>query len=153
MGPKTRAVANWFILRGREKRTPVSLMKLQKLMYYAHGWAMAINDAPLLDEDVEAWDHGPVVFSVYKKADTFGSAPITSPIGDGLDIELSSDEVDVLEQVWDKYGALTAAQLRAMTHEPGTPWSDHYMRGAHRKTIPDDSIRAWFVERYAIGVG
>ncbi len=35
-------------------------MKLQKLCYYAQSWSLAWDDAPLFDQDFEAWVHGPV---------------------------------------------------------------------------------------------
>lgn len=43
-----------------EKRGAMSTMKLQKLCYYSQVWSLVWDDAPLFDEDFEAWANGPV---------------------------------------------------------------------------------------------
>ncbi len=40
-------------------------MKLHKLLYYAAGWHLGFTGEPLFDEDIEAWQYGPVVPSIY----------------------------------------------------------------------------------------
>ena len=49
-----------------EHGSPVSNLKLQKLLYYAQAWHLAFFGAPLFDEDFEAWVHGPVVPRVFR---------------------------------------------------------------------------------------
>ena len=43
-----------------EKSGKMSTMKLQKLCYYSQAWALVWDDAPLFDEDFQAWANGPV---------------------------------------------------------------------------------------------
>jgi uncharacterized phage-associated protein len=43
----------------------ISNMKLQKLLYYAQGFALAILGNPLFPEDFEKWTFGPVLPVVY----------------------------------------------------------------------------------------
>ena len=38
-----------------EKSGKMSTMKLQKLCYYSQAWALVWDDAPLFDEDFQAW--------------------------------------------------------------------------------------------------
>ena len=45
----------------------ISNLKLQKLLYYAQGFHLAIFNKPLFNEPIEAWAHGPVVGSSYRK--------------------------------------------------------------------------------------
>src|SRR5208282_4587731 len=66
------AVANWFI----ENLSRVDPLKLQKLVYFAHGWHLALRDQPLIDELVEAWDYGPVVPSLYHQFKRYGNQSI-----------------------------------------------------------------------------
>ena len=61
-------------------------MKLQKLAYYAHGWNLGLTGEPLLDEQIQAWSYGPVVFSVYKAFQEYGADEI---MGRGSDWEFS----------------------------------------------------------------
>ncbi|QLH42366.1 MAG: DUF4065 domain-containing protein [Coxiellaceae bacterium] len=53
-------------------------MKLAKLIYVAHGWSLALNDVPLIDEAVQAWKFGPVIESVYHEFKHFGNDVINS---------------------------------------------------------------------------
>ncbi len=45
------------------KRSGISLspMKLMKLVYIAQGWHLAIKDAVLFGNRIEAWKYGPVI--------------------------------------------------------------------------------------------
>ena len=74
------AVANEF-LQLQDKNpgsSHIDPMKLQKLIYYAHSWSLAVYGEPLIEEDIEAWSWGPVVRSVYLEFKDFGSKPIVA---------------------------------------------------------------------------
>lgn len=72
------AVANEFLdLQASDSATPpLDHMKLQKLIFYAHAWWLAIKSVPLFDDDIEAWPWGPVVRNVYLEFADFGKRPI-----------------------------------------------------------------------------
>lgn len=55
-------MANVFDVAGyiMEKTGIKSIMKLQRLCYYAQAWALVWDDAPLFKEDFQAWATGPV---------------------------------------------------------------------------------------------
>lgn len=157
-----KAIANYFL----EKGNGISQMKLHKLIYYAHGWNLAIRKEPLIDEAVEAWDYGPVVRSVYYEFRDKGSAPIDRRAtevrvvrGDGpsLRVRSSTPEVDpdddetrkLLDRVWDVYGGFTALQLSTMTHKSGDPWADARSAnpGVKKPDIQNAAIREHFEAR------
>jgi uncharacterized phage-associated protein len=69
------AIANYFI----ELAKFITPMKLQKLVYFAHGWCLALADKPLINEKIEAWQYGPVVSSLYREFKKYGNEGITSP--------------------------------------------------------------------------
>ena len=54
----------------------ISNLKLQKLVCYAQGFALAIFERALYDDTIEAWQHGPVVLGLYHRFKTFGSGAI-----------------------------------------------------------------------------
>ena len=117
-------------------------MKIQKLVYFAHGWHLALKDKPLLNEDIQAWEFGPVVERLYHALKEHGDSPVTEPIVrlkarsgivsfDGIEqyTPTLDDEPEskafvkaLLEKVWTIYGKFDAIQLSKMTHEEGTPW-------------------------------
>jgi uncharacterized phage-associated protein len=55
------AIANEFIKVAKRNGVLLTPMKLQKLVYFAHGWYLALLGKPLINEPVEAWKFGPVI--------------------------------------------------------------------------------------------
>ena len=45
----------------------VTNLKVQKLVYYAQGFYLALNGKPLFNNDIKAWAHGPVVPELYQE--------------------------------------------------------------------------------------
>ena len=60
-------VADYIIRSAHESGELITNLKLQKLVYYAQAWHLALFDEPLFDDPIEAWVHGPVVSSLYSK--------------------------------------------------------------------------------------
>ena len=102
----TLAVANFFIEKSKASGVPVDPLKLQKLIYFAHGWHLAVTGEPLLDENVEAWPYGPVVPTVYHEFKKDGNSTIAGPatIFDGKEWVIpritDPSALSVLEKVW-----------------------------------------------------
>lgn len=74
-----RAIANRFLVVAKSCGQELTPMKIQKLVYYAHGWHLAIKATSLIDEQVEAWPFGPVIPSLYHAFRHFGRLPVTAP--------------------------------------------------------------------------
>lgn len=154
MGHSARAVANEFLDLAEADRDALTPMKIQKLVYFAHGWHLAIEDAPLIEETVEAWHYGPVVRSLYKAVKHYGRRPIAAKAIEYDDemeetYEAAIGDHDglaraVVRRVWEVYGSLTAIQLSNMTHEPDTPWHQVWTGTDGQQEsvpIPDELIR------------
>lgn len=142
-------IANEFLLR-RASPTWPQQMQLQKLTYIANGWNLAISNAPLVDEIPQAWDNGPVYWSLWRHVKDYGySGPnceLIGPFGGPvIRAHLSPNETDIINHVWGKYGNLSAAQLSDMTHEPGTPWTTAYMKRGRNSELDIDEIRQHYV--------
>ena len=59
-------IAKYFLAQADEEIGDlISNLKLQKLVYYAQGFYLALHDEALFPEDIEAWTHGPVVPVLY----------------------------------------------------------------------------------------
>jgi uncharacterized phage-associated protein len=116
-------------------------LKLQKLVYYAQGFSLAINDKPLFDDPIEAWAHGPVIPNLYRIYADYRSDPIPTP----NDLDLSMYDIEtrkLLDEVYAVYGQYTASRLRNMTHtEP--PWRLARERG-DSEIISLESMKAFF---------
>ena len=156
-----RAVANRLLDLGRERQLIIDPMKVQKLIYYAHGWHLALTGRPLLDRSVEAWQYGPVLPDVYRAFQDFGAQPITEPARyaavDGNKLVLrryklpahdpDADYADrILRRILEQYGNYSAIELSMMTHAQGTPWAQAWSENQGKRYIPisDEEIEAWF---------
>jgi len=115
-------VARYFVsLVDEEAGDSITNLKLQKLLYYAQGVNLALNDVCLFPEPIEAWIHGPVVPKVYRAYKQHGGQAI--PV-ERVNLEVyPKDTRELLDEVNEVFGQFSAAKLRAMTHnEP--PWKD-----------------------------
>lgn len=158
------AVANYLIERAKSDGESLTPMKVQKLVYFAHGWNLAINDQPLLNERIEAWKYGPVVPELYRELKEYGARPIPAPVtvlrilGTKLSVVAPKLEdcdgpldltKQLLDRIWFIYGKYSAVQLSNATHAPGSPWDITWKRaaGASHAVIPDALIKADFIKR------
>ena len=62
-------IANEFIRRAAAEKRALTQMQLQKLVYIAHGWNLAINGEKLTHDDPQAWDYGPVYRDLWEALD------------------------------------------------------------------------------------
>jgi uncharacterized phage-associated protein len=158
------AVANYLIERASVDAEALTPMKVQKLVYFAHGWNLAIRNEPLLNERIEAWKYGPVVPQLYRQLKEYGSRGIPEPVKvlrfKGMRIsvvvptiqdyeEYARETKQLLDRIWEVYGRYTAIQLSNATHAPGSPWDVTRKRtgGAAHAVIDDDLIREDFLKR------
>lgn len=130
-------------------------MQVQKLVYFAHGWSLALTGHGLVEDQVQAWDFGPVFPTLYSALRKFGRNRIDRVLRWGEDTpfsfddageafeELTAEERSIIDQVWNAYGKFPAFKLSALTHEPGTPWETAFESGKNRP-ISDDEIKAYF---------
>ena len=118
-----KTVANYFLELGARDRIPIDPLKLQKLVYLAHGWSLAILGRPLIQEPVEAWRYGPVIQVLYKEFKRFGASAIPEDAKAGGVVEtLDSNSKGLIDAVWEKYRSLSSIQLSTLTHERGYAW-------------------------------
>lgn len=113
-------VAHYFLLKSDDDAGDViSKLKLQKLLYYAQGFHLALVGKPLFADKIYAWEHGPVVLNVYhhyKAHDKVLPTPKSAP-------RIDQKTKGILDEIYGVYGQFSAWKLRNMTHaEP--PWKD-----------------------------
>lgn len=118
----------------------ISNLKLQKLAYYAQGFHLALFDEPLFSDRIEAWQHGPVVPTLYQTYSRHGRERIEAPAGFDPDI-LTPDQRGLIDEVFEVFGQFSAWKLRNMTHDE-PPWIDHK---DDRSEIPHDELKRYFV--------
>jgi uncharacterized phage-associated protein len=123
----------------------ITHLKLQKLLYNAQGVYLALRGSKLFSDDLEAWEHGPVVRNVYDTYCVFGKNPIIIPATPENDeavrkIESDKDTKEILDMVYDSFSIYTAWQLREMSHVKNSPWD----KTEKNKVIDVDLIKKYF---------
>ena len=146
-------IASWFIQRNaqavkNEDADNLTLMKLLKLLYYAEGCFLALMGSSLFDEDIIAWEHGPVVVEVYSK---YCRDPYNLPLSD--QDRNDADKIDqkdeeLLEQVFQVFGQYSASGLRNKTHAE-TPWIEATNNGkVLKRKIDREVMKEYFLNNY-----
>lgn len=114
----------------------VTNKKLQKILYYIKAWGLVYFEDGVIDDDFEAWIHGPVCPSVYKEYKMFGYNSIkidykgmsSSQFINNFKQQYGKKEedknkIDMIDAVFNKYGKLSSLQLELLTHSE-EPWID-----------------------------
>ena len=143
-------IARWFINRSKEEtdNKKMNLLKLMKLIYYAEGCSLALNDKSLFDEKILAWEHGPAIQEVWDvfaaPSDlTVNEKDMTKSIN-----KITNDDKQILEDVYSIFGKYTALQLKNKTRFEN-PWADTTNNGTKfKKEIPRNKIKKYFKENY-----
>ena len=146
-------IAHWFINRNlidvkNQEDEKMTLMKLLKLLYYAEGSSLALNNKSLFPEKIVAWEHGPVVAEVYKKfPDAYNLSCPEKEIKDSLN-KITETDKELLEDVYSVFGKYSASGLRNKTHSEA-PWKDATDDGMHLKMeISREAIKDYFKKHY-----
>lgn len=107
----------------------MSHLKLQKVLYYIQAYHLAYFNLPLIEDDFQAWVHGPVsrkVFNnvrdlsvLYDEIHYFqaeGEEHIEKKMA-----HLVKDQLELIDEIILEYGALSGIQLESLTHSE-SPW-------------------------------
>lgn len=145
----TKAIANEFLEIVKSKKETITPLKLQKLIYYAHGWNLALFDRTLIHEQIEASQYGPIATSINHYFQGFGNNPINDLITDAseyynyygysvlLPAESSEDKKNakaVVNRIYEIYGKFSTVQLCNLSHAVDTPW--HLIYKQYNENIP-----------------
>ncbi|MHC1745179.1 MAG: Panacea domain-containing protein [Syntrophobacteraceae bacterium] len=114
-------IADWFLCNiDRDAGDSITHLKLQKLVYYAQAWSLALFDRALFEEDFEAWVHGPVLYSLYQRYSTFAWQALPEPAECP---QLDEQTEDLLKDILEIYSPLPAKRIEALTHSE-LPWKE-----------------------------
>ena len=157
-------IANEFLLRAQREERSLTQMHLQKLVYLAHGWCLAVTGKPLIEDPFEAWAYGPVIRRLYSALRRYGSGGVERLIRRDDDLlyahgehegseelaDVAPTDQAVIDRVWEQYKDFEAFQLSALTHSQNSPWERTYASGVGKsRVISDTAIWDHFTEMAA----
>jgi uncharacterized phage-associated protein len=135
-------VANFFIYLALEcGDEQVTNMRLNKLLWYAQGHALATLGKPLFSEEFEAWQYGPVLPSIYHRYKVCGNDKIEY-IDESFNPNefASNEEINLMLAVANEYDQYSTPKLVDLSHATGSPWS----QTQQGMKIPISDIKKWF---------
>lgn len=118
-------VCDYVIVRLNEARTPLSVLKLHKLLYYIQAWHLAFFGCPLFAADFQAWIHGPVsrqIYDRFKDHKSMYSRVSKRDIRPGFSIDqIDRPNIRHIDAILEAYAEFADTQLEELTHEEA-PW-------------------------------
>jgi len=146
VGPpySAKAFANTLLNWADDLGVPVTPLKLQKLLFFIHADYLCRFGDPLISEEFEAWNYGPVVPSVYAQFKEFSRQPITkravtfSPItrlSAVLVAHLDGPVSDRVRPLFNLYIHVDAGLLSALSHSAGGPWERAFQQFEDHRNI------------------
>lgn len=133
-----RYILTWFY----DNDEFISNLKLQKLLYYIQGHCLGMFSHPCFNDTIQAWKHGPVVPTVYRKFSSYagGSIIYFDRYNQG---EINENIEELIDDVLEHYGEYETWDLVDMTHREG-PWRGCYVDGMPDIEITKESMQEWF---------
>ncbi|HAF6262167.1 TPA: SocA family protein [Salmonella enterica] len=131
-------VADYLLRFARDHGDLMTQLKLQKMVFYADAWYMALHDGEeLIADKFEAWVHGPVARALYSRFADYKWLPITEEIEYP---ELPNEVAKHLEEVYEVFSGYSAYQLELMTHQE-EPWMQA------RGSLPPSAICETYIDK------
>lgn len=111
-------IAQYFIAKAYEdgRESLMSNMKVQKLLYYSQCLNLALQDEPLFPDEIQAWRYGPVCPPAYQLFSKFEAEQLPIPTQQDWSEKFSTEQRDLLEEVWLYFGEHHAYYLSGMMH-------------------------------------
>ena len=104
-----------------QEKSPMTAMKLHKLVYYCQAWHLVWDEEPLFDAEIQAWAQGPVIPEIY--ASHRGRFMLHDCPVDGDPSRLRQEEAETIDVVLGGYGDWSGQKLVERSHSE-SPWRD-----------------------------
>ncbi len=110
-------IAEYIIAKGKE----ITPLALQKILYYSQGFYKAFFGKFLVEDDCQAWVHGPVYVCIYEKYKEFKSANILIDIDYDIEDIIVDEKRELLDVIIKYFGYYNGKALEKMSHYE-VPW-------------------------------
>ena len=119
-------VADYVIIqaKGDDEKTPLSNLKLQKILYYIQAWSYGIHKRPFFKGNFQAWIHGPVNREIYDRFSTkFIYDEINLKDCKNKSPQIKNKDLIFLNFILNNYLQYSGFDLESMTHKE-RPWKE-----------------------------
>ena len=130
-------IAMYIINRCFEEGAPVTNLRLQKLLYFVQLESYKVYGKRLFNNDIAAWQFGPVVPDVYYKYSVYAGMPILLNYDN---FNLCNEITSIVDDVIDQKKDIPIWKLVECTHKAGGPWDITIKKFGLRSIINSDLI-------------
>ena len=155
-----RAIANFILDESDAAGFTMYPTSLLKILYFGHGWHLALFGGPLIAQPFEAWEHGPVVRVVYDQIKDYSGKAIKVRLKAFNPRSMTPKVASAEITRGGAYGSLHPYKLSEMTHESGSPWTSVWeaaqIGASPGARLNDGEIRDYFLRQNhadVLGIG
>ncbi|MDD4358754.1 MAG: DUF4065 domain-containing protein [Candidatus Pacebacteria bacterium] len=141
-------VANYFIHLSLKNKVDddgtvegITHLKLQKILYFAQCAYLSLYNKPLFDDEIKAWQYGPVISSIYDKYKVQENK-ILQKDKNFNENTLDEDIKDFLDDIWNYFSKFSTTELVNITHMHA-PWKNAYT-GDKDSVIENEVLRQYY---------
>ena len=138
--PRAADVARYLL----EKKGTLTGFQLQKLLYYCQAWSLTVDKRPLFDDEIKAYEHGPVIPSVSMQHKRMRYVHPCDVDGDARAV--SGANAALVDVVLAAYDGMTGEELEELSHDE-SPWVCCYNMSTginSSATITHDSMASYY---------
>ncbi len=140
---KALEIANFYVQLSNSLSDYIDNLKINKLLFFTQAQSLCRLNRPLFEDEIQAWDYGPVVKDVFSAFKACGKDSIKEATDNFDESRLAPEELDLLIDVYETYGKYTGLALMHMTHEKNSPWDQAYCPNQNN-IISLDSIKNYY---------
>lgn len=147
---------DYIIVKTTEGGARLSLLKLQKLMYYAQAWHLTFFGRPLFEGTFQAWVHGPVSRDLYDRFSAtkglYDDVTLSDIRPAFMGVVLDAQEQLHIDTVLEVYAKFSGTQLEELTHRE-EPWlltrGNLHPSQRSEAVIPHDLMKSYYSRQLA----
>ena len=142
-----RNVANQVLTIAQQEQHPLTPADLTRIVYLAHAFMLACHHIPLIKQEVEAWQQGPVISDLHQSIKFYGNKPVTQHIS-LPDETFTPAEQDIILSTWQIHCSLEEPELTSITTAKGTPWHRKWHNTRDKSAV----IRDEDIQKFYLGI-
>lgn len=149
-------IARYTINYCNNNELQITNLKLQKILYFIQAAFLKIKNTPCFNEEIEAWDFGPVVPEVYHEFKNYGGGNIpyieyyidfSNGIWEASKVKfdyklIDEEDKEIINAMINECSKYSASNLVKLTHEQA-PWLNSFSKGCNN-IIYKESIKEYF---------
>lgn len=143
MSYKALDVTQYIVKKCNKLKVCINNLKLQKILYFVQAEFLVTKNQPCFDDEIQAWDFGPVVPSVYFRYKMFGSSNIPCVEKKDISNKISKQDKEMIDDVINHCIKYSTATLTDITLNQ-TPWLEIYNK-SKQNVIPCENIKHFFI--------